>query len=69
MGAAVWKGLVRFGLITIPVKLYRSAKADKISFRQLHKTSGARIRQQLYTDTEPEIPISGSEPWFVPQQQ
>jgi DNA end-binding protein Ku len=57
MGAAVWKGLVRLGLIAIPVKLYRTAKAEKISFRQLHKSTGARIRQQLYTDTEFEVPI------------
>lgn len=28
MGTAVWKGLVRFGLISIPVKLYRAAKAE-----------------------------------------
>jgi hypothetical protein len=57
MGAAVWKGLVRFGLIAIPVKLYRTAKAEKISFRHLYKSTGARIRQQLYTDTESEVPI------------
>jgi DNA end-binding protein Ku len=61
MGAAVWKGLVRFGLIAIPVKLYRTAKAEKISFRQLHKSTGARIRQKLYTDTESEVPIPAND--------
>lgn len=61
MGAAVWKGLVRFGLLAIPVKLYRTAKAEKISFRQLHKSTGARIRQQLYTNTESEVPIPAND--------
>ena len=55
MGTAVWKGLVRFGLISIPVKLYRAAKAEKISFRQLHKASGARVRHKLYTDFEHDV--------------
>ena len=55
MGTAVWKGLVRFGLISIPVKLYRAAKAEKISFRQLHKASGARVRHKLCTDVEHDV--------------
>ena len=52
MGTAVWKGLVKFGLISIAVKLYRAAKAETISFRQLYRTSGARLRHKLCTDIE-----------------
>jgi DNA end-binding protein Ku len=56
MGTAVWKGLLRFGLILIPVKLYRAAQAEKISFRQLHKITGARVRHRLCTETDPITP-------------
>jgi hypothetical protein len=28
---------VTFGLVSIPVRLYRAARAEKISFRQLHR--------------------------------
>ena len=32
MAPAVWNGLLRFGLLTIPVKLYRAAQAEQVSF-------------------------------------
>jgi len=38
MAATVWTGHLSFGLVSIPVRLYRAARADKISFRQLHRT-------------------------------
>ena len=50
MTPAVWKGLLRFGLLTMPVKLYRAAQAEKVSFRQVHKQTGARVRHSLCTD-------------------
>ena len=51
MAVAVWKGRLRFGLLTLAVKLYRAAKAEKISFRQLQKTTGARVlRHTLSAD-------------------
>src|SRR3954454_19567702 len=50
MATAVWKGLLRFRLLTLSVKLYRAAQAEKISFRQLQKTTGARVRHTLCAD-------------------
>src|SRR3954470_16618284 len=50
MATAVWKGLLRFGLLALSVKLYRAAQAEKISFRQLQKTTGARVRHTLCAD-------------------
>ena len=47
---AVWKGLIRFGLISIAVKLYKAAQAEKVSFRQVHKETGARVRHTLRTE-------------------
>src|SRR3954451_4345205 len=38
MSTSVWKGHITFGLISIPIKLYRAARAEKVSFRQLHRT-------------------------------
>ena len=37
MAATVWKGHLSFGLVSIPVRLYRAARAEKVSFRQLHR--------------------------------
>src|SRR5438445_776730 len=38
MSTAVWKGHLTFGLVSIPIKLYRAARAEKVNFRQLHRT-------------------------------
>jgi DNA end-binding protein Ku len=38
MASTTWKGHLVFGLVSIPVKLSRAARAEKVSFRQLHRT-------------------------------
>jgi DNA end-binding protein Ku len=39
MASTVWKGHLSFGMVSIPVRLYRAARAEKVSFRQLHRTA------------------------------
>jgi DNA end-binding protein Ku len=39
MASTVWKGHLSFGLVSIPVRLYRAAMAEKVSCRQLHSTA------------------------------
>ena len=46
MASTVWRGYISFGLISIPVRLYRAARAERISFRRLSK--------QTNTEQEPE---------------
>jgi DNA end-binding protein Ku len=43
---AVWKGVVSFGLVTIPVKLYRATEMRDVSFHQVRASDGSRIRYQ-----------------------
>ena len=50
MATPVWKGHLSFGLVSIPVKLYRAARADKVEFRQVHEATGSRVRQALYRE-------------------
>lgn len=41
---AMWKGHIRFSLVTIPVRIYNAIEtADTISFNQLHKEDNGRI--------------------------
>ena len=54
MAFSVWKGHLTFGLVSVPVKLVRAARAEKVSFRQLHKTTGARVQQKLVAAAPPE---------------
>jgi DNA end-binding protein Ku len=44
---AMWSGAISFGLVNIPVKLYKataSTSGKQISFHQIHKPCGTRIR-------------------------
>lgn len=45
---ALTTATVSFGLVSIPVKLYSSAEStNAISFNQINKNDGARVKQQL----------------------
>jgi DNA end-binding protein Ku len=41
---SIWKGAISFGLVTIPVKLYSATQENDISFRQVRREDGSRIR-------------------------
>ena len=43
MASTVWKGHLSFGLVAIPVRLYRAARAEKVGFRQLHHTTPTQL--------------------------
>jgi DNA end-binding protein Ku len=47
----VWTGVVTFGLVSIPVKLYVAARPETVSFNQLHSVCHTRLRQKLYCPT------------------
>ena len=52
MASTVWKGYLTFGLLSLPVKLYSAARAETVSFNQLHKTDHSRVKQVLYCQVE-----------------
>ncbi len=44
---AIWKGHIRFSLVTIPIRMYSAiVSGSTISFRQLHKEDNGRIGYQ-----------------------
>ena len=45
---AHWKGFLKLSLVSCPVALYPAvAASERISFRQVNKQTGNRLRQQL----------------------
>jgi DNA end-binding protein Ku len=44
MARAVWSGSISFGLVNVPVKAYTAVRDHEVSFHQLEKGTGARIR-------------------------
>ncbi len=41
-----WTGTVSFALLSVPVKLYTAVRSKDISFNQLEKSTGQRIKQK-----------------------
>jgi DNA end-binding protein Ku len=60
MASTIWKGHITFGLVSLPVKLTAAARAETISFNQLHKKDNSRVKQVLYCQTE-DTPVSRAE--------
>jgi DNA end-binding protein Ku len=47
---AIWSGSISFGLVNIPVKLYRATASQSVRFHQLDAKSGARIRNKRVSE-------------------
>lgn len=41
---AMWKGAVSFGLVNVPVKMFTATQGHDLSFHQVHRKDGGRIR-------------------------
>jgi len=41
---SIWKGSISFGLVSIPVRLFSATEEKDVSFRQVHRDDGGRVR-------------------------
>jgi len=41
---AMWRGEISFGLVMIPIRLYSATEHRDVTFRQVHREDGGRIR-------------------------
>jgi len=51
MARALWSGAITFGLVNIPVKMFRAtaaASAKSVGFHQIHKSCGTRLQQKRW---------------------
>ena len=66
MASTVWKGHLTFGLVSFPIKLYSAARSESISFNQLHKADGSRVKtavaNPIGVDERP--PTADEEVWL-----
>jgi DNA end-binding protein Ku len=58
MASTVWKGNIAFGLVSIPVRLVRAARRERVRFRQVYRER----------EPEPEPEIEATEPEIEPVQ-
>ncbi|NDQ56829.1 MAG: Ku protein [Acidipila sp.] len=48
MAASVWKGMISFGLVSIPIRLHAAARAKRTYLHQIHKECNSRLKQPLF---------------------
>jgi DNA end-binding protein Ku len=48
MASSVWQGTIALSLVTIPVKLYAAARAERTHLHQIHSVCHSRLKQPLY---------------------
>jgi DNA end-binding protein Ku len=51
MASSVWKGMITFGLVSVPIRLYVAARSKRIFLHQLHKECHSRLKQPLFCPT------------------
>jgi DNA end-binding protein Ku len=57
---ALWKAVIEFGAVSVPVKLYTAVRQQEIRFNMLHDQDHARLRQEMvcpaHAGGEEEVP-------------
>jgi DNA end-binding protein Ku len=46
----MWKGAVSFGLVNVPVRMYTATSSHDVSFHQVHRPDGGRIKYKRTCD-------------------
>lgn len=54
MASTVWRGFMSFGLISIPVRLFRAARAERVSLRRLYRSEAPAPQAAPFADIEEE---------------
>ena len=54
----MWKGMLSFGLVNVPVTLYKATRSKAISFNQLRKSDFSRIQYKKVAGDGAEVPMS-----------
>ena len=55
MARAIWSGVISFGMVSIPVKLYPATESKDISFNLLHRKCHTRVKQQRWCPVDDEV--------------
>ncbi|HLR84537.1 MAG TPA: Ku protein, partial [Nocardioidaceae bacterium] len=49
---AMWKGTVSFGLVNIPIKMYVATRQHDVSFKQVRRSDGSRVRYRRVAEAD-----------------
>ncbi|MCY3506111.1 MAG: Ku protein [Chloroflexi bacterium] len=52
MPRAIWKGVISFGMVSIPIRLFPATESKDIGFRQLRRDTNTRVRMLRWDPVE-----------------
>lgn len=52
MPRAIWKGVISFGMVSIPIRLFPATESKDIGFRQILRDSNTRVRMLRWDPAE-----------------
>lgn len=65
MASTVWRGFITFGLVSVPVRLFRAARAERVSLRRLYRadatasSDGQNTGEDEVEEAPPPSPAKG----------
>jgi DNA end-binding protein Ku len=62
MPSSVWKGHITFGLITIPVRLSRAARSERVPLRELYRADRTNHREESIHQEDEEAELNAPAP-------
>ena len=69
MASTVWRGYITFGLISIPVRLFRAARAERVSLRRMYRTEPTAKPVAVRASQSSEKQATQPEPELAPVKQ
>jgi DNA end-binding protein Ku len=51
---SIWNGTITFGLVAVPIKLYKATESKTVHFHELHRRDEARIQHRRFCSKEDE---------------
>jgi DNA end-binding protein Ku len=69
MPSSVWRGHITFGLVTIPVRLYKAARKDRVKLREVYRvdTPSKPALEEPEVDFQENAPVQFARQEFVEQ--
>lgn len=55
MPRPIWRGVVSFGMVSIPVSLYPAVSEQDLRFHQIHRKCGSRVKYQKWCPVDKEV--------------
>jgi len=69
MASTVWRGYITFGLISIPVRLFRAARAERVSLRRVYRSETSSTEKAGRGRSRDEATEAQSGPVLAPVHQ